>query len=67
MYHSDLIKFTEQTKKLTAMVIESEVVTNDFLTSTFANFFSTVVSAHNSTEVLQLANSSHKCNGHIKD
>ncbi|MFZ2969363.1 MAG: response regulator [Sulfuricurvum sp.] len=54
MYHSDLIKLTEQTKKLTAMVIESEVVTNDFLTSTMTNFFSTVVSAHNSTEALQL-------------
>ncbi|MBD3806677.1 MAG: response regulator, partial [Sulfuricurvum sp.] len=34
----DLIQLTEQTKKLTAMVVEDEVVTNELLSSTFKNF-----------------------------
>jgi CheY-like chemotaxis protein len=38
----DLIQLTEQTKKLTAMVVEDEKVTNELLSSTFKNFFSDV-------------------------
>ena len=53
MHQMDLIKLTEQTKKLTAMIVESETVVNDFLTSTFKNFFSSVVSTYNSLEALQ--------------
>jgi len=42
MSNIDLIQLTEQTKKLTAMVVEDEKVTNELLSSTFKNFFSNV-------------------------
>ena len=42
MSNVDLIQLTEQTKKLTAMVVEDEKVTNELLSSTFKNFFSNV-------------------------
>jgi len=42
MSNMDLIQLTEQTKKLTAMVVEDEKVTNELLSSTFKNFFSSV-------------------------
>lgn len=38
----DLVKLTEQTKKLTALVVEDEKVTNELLYSTFKNFFADV-------------------------
>lgn len=38
----DLIQLTEQTKKLSAMVVEDEKVANELLSSTFKNFFSSV-------------------------
>jgi len=38
----DLIQLTEQTKKLSAMVVEDEKVANELLSSTFKNFFSGV-------------------------
>jgi len=44
MGNVDLIQLTEQTKKLTAMVVEDEKVTNELLSSTFKNFFSNVES-----------------------
>ncbi len=52
--HVDLIQLTEQTKKLTAMVVEDEVVANDLLSSTFKNFFSEVTSAYNGAEALRM-------------
>lgn len=50
----DLIQLTEQTKKLTALVVEDEVVANDLLSSTFKNFFGEVTSAYNSVEALRM-------------
>jgi CheY-like chemotaxis protein len=50
----DLIQLTEQTKKLTAMVVEDEVVANDLLSSTFKNFFADVTSAYNGAEALRM-------------
>ncbi|MBD3798313.1 MAG: response regulator [Epsilonproteobacteria bacterium] len=50
----DLIQLTEQTKKLTAMVVEDEVVTNELLSSTFKNFFADVTSAYNGAEALHM-------------
>lgn len=44
MSNVDLIQLTEQTKKLSAMVVEDEKVTNELLSSTFKNFFSNVES-----------------------
>ncbi len=50
----DLIKLTEQTKKLTAMVVEDEKVTNELLSSTFKNFFSSVDSCFDGESALKL-------------
>jgi len=50
----DLVQLTEQTKKLTAMVVEDETVANELLSSTFKNFFSDVTSAFNGKEALAL-------------
>ncbi|WP_457743987.1 response regulator [Sulfurimonas sp.] len=50
----DLIQLTEQTKKLTAMVVEDEKVTNELLSSTFKNFFSKVDSCFNGASALNI-------------
>jgi CheY-like chemotaxis protein len=50
----DLVRLTEQTKKLTAMVVEDEVVANELLSSTFKNFFSEVSSAFDGNEALKI-------------
>ena len=50
----DLIQLTEQTKKLTAMVVEDEAVANELLSSTFKNFFADVKSAFNGKEALEI-------------
>ncbi len=50
----DLVKLTEKTKKLTAMVVEDEGETNALLSSTFKNFFADVTSAFNGEEALKL-------------
>ncbi len=50
----DLVKLTEKTKKLTAMVVEDEGEANALLSSTFKNFFADVVSAFNGEEALKL-------------
>ena len=50
----DLIKLTEQTKKLSAMVVEDEKVTNELLSSTFKNFFSSVDSCFDGESALKL-------------
>ena len=53
MNNVDLVQLTEQTKKLTAMVVEDEKVTNELLSSTFKNFFSNVTSCFNGDEALK--------------
>jgi len=53
MANIDLVQLTEQTKKLTALVVEDEKVTNELLSSTFGNFFSEVQSASDGEEALQ--------------
>ena len=53
MGNIDLVQLTEQTKKLTAMVVEDEKVTNELLSSTFKNFFSDVTSCFNGEEALK--------------
>ena len=50
----DLVQLTEQTKKLTAMVVEDEAVANELLSSTFKNFFAEVKSAFNGREALEM-------------
>ena len=50
----DLVKLTEQTKKLSAMVVEDEKVTNELLSSTFKNFFSSVDSCFDGKSALKL-------------
>jgi YesN/AraC family two-component response regulator len=52
--NSDLIKISEETKKLTAMVVEDEKEANQILTSTFSNFFSHVYSTFNGKEGLEV-------------
>ena len=52
MGNIDLVQLTEETKKLTAMVVEDEKVTNELLSSTFKNFFSEVSSCFNGEEAL---------------
>ncbi len=54
MANIDLVQLTEQTKKLTAMVVEDEGVANELLSSTFKNFFSEVSSAFNGIEALEM-------------
>ena len=54
MANVDLVQLTEQTKKLTAMVVEDEGVANELLSSTFKNFFSEVSSAFNGKEALEM-------------
>jgi len=53
MSNIDLVQLTEQTKKLSAMVVEDEKVTNELLSSTFKNFFSDVHSCFNAEEALK--------------
>lgn len=52
MANIDIVKLTEQTKNLTAMVVEDEKVANELLSSTFKNFFSEVHSCFNGQEAL---------------
>ncbi len=54
MANVDLVQLTEQTKKMTAMVVEDEKVANELLSSTFKNFFSDVSSAFNGKEALEM-------------
>ena len=52
MTNVDLVHLTQQTKKLSAMVVEDEKVANELLSSTFKNFFSDVSSYFNGKEAL---------------
>jgi len=54
MGNIDLIQLTEQTKKLTALVVEDEKVTNELLSSTFKNFFSSVDSCFDGESALKV-------------
>lgn len=54
MNNIDLVKLTEQTKKLSALVVEDEKVTNELLSSTFKNFFSGVEASFNAQDALEL-------------
>ena len=54
MANIDLVQLTEQTKKLTAMVVEDEAVANELLSSTFKNFFAEVKSAFNGKEAIEM-------------
>jgi len=54
MSNFDLIQLTEQTKKLTAMVVEDEKVTNELLSSTFKNFFAKVDSCFDGDTALKI-------------
>jgi YesN/AraC family two-component response regulator len=56
MQNVDLVQLTSQTKKLTAMIVEDEKVTNELLSSTFKNFFSKVYSCFNGDEALDTYN-----------
>jgi YesN/AraC family two-component response regulator len=56
MQNVDLVQLTSQTKKLTAMIVEDEKVTNELLSSTFKNFFSKVYSCFNGEEALATYN-----------
>jgi len=53
MQNIDLVQLTDQTKKLSAMIVEDEKVANELLSSTFKNFFSDVRSCFNGEEALQ--------------
>jgi CheY-like chemotaxis protein len=50
----DLVKLSEETKKLTALVVEDEKDANRLLSATFGNFFSEVHSAHDGEEGFDL-------------
>jgi CheY-like chemotaxis protein len=52
MGNVDLVQLTQQTKKISAMVVEDEKVTNELLSSTFKNFFSSVNSYYNGEDAL---------------
>lgn len=52
MNNIDLVQLTEQTKKLSALIVEDEKVTNELLSSTFKNFFASVDSCFNGEEAL---------------
>ncbi len=54
MNNVDLVQLTQHTKKLTAMIVEDEKVTNELLSSTFKNFFSNVESCFSGEEALAL-------------
>lgn len=51
----DLVQLTDETKKLTAMVVEDEVAANEMLSSTFKSFFADVTSAFDGQQALEMA------------
>jgi len=54
MGNIDLVQLTQQTKKLTAMVVEDEKVANELLSSSFKNFFADVYSSFDGSEALEM-------------
>ncbi|MDQ1264579.1 MAG: hypothetical protein QG559_1580 [Campylobacterota bacterium] len=53
MTNIDLVQLTQQTKKLSAIVVEDERVANELLSSTLKNFFYDVKSYFNGIEALE--------------
>jgi DNA-binding NtrC family response regulator len=53
MTNVDLVQLTEQTKKLSAMIVEDEIETNALLVSNFKNFFSSVNATFNAKDALE--------------
>lgn len=49
----DLVRLSEETKKLTAMIVEDEKEANRLLSATFSNFFSEVYSTYNGKDGLE--------------
>lgn len=56
MQNVDLVQLTAETKKLSAMIVENEKVTNELLSSTFKNFFSDVHSCFDGESALEAYN-----------
>ncbi len=54
MTNIDLVQLTQQTKKLSAMVVEDEKVTNELLSSTLKTFFGEVRSFLNAEDALEV-------------
>ena len=52
MGNIDLVQLTQQTKKLTAMIVEDDKALNDELSGNFRNFFATVQSMLSGEEAL---------------
>jgi len=50
----DLVRLSEETKKLTAMIVEDEKEANRLLSATFSNFFSDVYSTFNGKDGLEV-------------
>ncbi len=50
----DLIKLSDETKKLTALIVEDEKEANRLLTATFTNFFAEVYSTFNGKDGLEI-------------
>ena len=50
----DLVRLSEETKKLTALIVEDEKESNRLLTATFTNFFSEVYSTFNGKDGLEI-------------
>jgi|GEM_PF-327250 DNA-binding NtrC family response regulator len=50
----DLVRLSEETKKLTALIVEDEKEANRLLTGTFTNFFAEVYSTFNGKDGLEI-------------
>jgi CheY-like chemotaxis protein len=50
----DLVRLSEETKKLTAMIVEDEKEANRLLSTTFSNFFSDVYSTYNGKDGFEI-------------
>jgi YesN/AraC family two-component response regulator len=54
MIDNDIVKIANETKKLTALVVEDEKEANELMVSTFNNFFNSIDSAMNAEDALDL-------------
>ncbi len=53
MENIDLVQLTQQTKKLSAMIIENDEISSELLNSTFKNFFNEVTMISDATQAIQ--------------
>ncbi len=53
MENIDLVQLTQQTKKLSAMIIENNEISSELLNSTFKNFFNEVTMISDATQAIQ--------------